>query len=760
MPTESSSKILSRAASSPDLDALRNELTTVRSASGALRQRQRDAEDTRLCRWESQAADCRKHGEGARPFEGAADTRPMIVDSIINERVALLAEALMTGEMQAVPLGVDGAENAAKVSRLLRWLREVRLKPELRHEAALLANYQEGDDPGVGVMKVWWRRIAAMEMRVLTVEDVEGLLVQARGFSIFDAKPVASLETRFSIGSHRSDGEGGAAQPEASPYPAARERPIENRESKIENSQALAVMDAGDMIFNPLREGEALEALGELFPTVKAGVLRRALLELRRVGRTELPLPYPRVDGVAFRALRFMDEVFFPADIDDVQRARVVFERELISEADLRVRAAAENWEAGFVEAVLEKGPGYTDIQAVARNIVFPNITRYALSETSENLYEIWWAYSKTADDYGIEGVYVTLFSARVTDVFGRHELLDYPDGEYPFVLFRHESVMRGAQNSRGIPQIAASAQYQVKIQDDCMADYTQLSTLPPLKVNMRRGGLSTVLGPMTEIPVRNADDVTWMMPPPFPSSSQVTKQTARGALSEYFGRLSADVPPELRTAILQNLVNNWLDNWVVAWGKALMLMQDQMSDVEMSLVSGGPVQKLSRDEIRGSFRTVINYNVNDLNLEFVMKRMQAIAQLVPYDTAGTIDHNMVIRAAFRAIDPALADIALTDAGTATDADAKDEQQALLMMTQGIEPPLRQDGSNAQLRLQVLQRSVQGSPVLARRLQQPQSPDDEFFAKLVQNRVKNLQFLLQQYQENPMIGRTGTKPLA
>ena len=721
---EPSSTTIARASASPDVDALRNELNTVLQHAGLMRQRQIDAENTRLCRWDNQSIDCRKHGDGAKPFDGAADTRPMIVDSIINERAALLVESVMTGEMQAVPLGVDGAENAAKVSRLMRWLREVKLKPDLRHEAELLANYQEGDDPGLGVLKVWWKRVAALEMRALSMEDIAGFIMQSRGVQ----SPESSVP------------------------------PTPNSGLQTPDKIALAMMDIGDMIHNPLREPEALDALAAIFPTVKTKLLRRALRDLRRAGNTTLPLPYPKIDGIAFRALRYMDDVFFPTDLDDIQRARVIFERELVSEAELRIRAAAEGWDSAFVDSVIDAGTGYTDIQAISRNIVFPHLTRYTNTETSENLYEIWWAYSRAVDDYGVEGIYITLFSQRLPDSFGLHELLDYPDGDYPFVLFRHESISRNVENSRGIPYIAASAQYQVKIQDDCMTDHTQLSTLPPLKVSARRGGLSTVLGPMTEITVRSPDDVSWMQPPPFPQLSPIVKQAARGALSEYFGRLSQDVPPELRTAILQNLVNNWLDNWVVAWGKALQLMQDMMSDVEMSLIAGGPMQRITRDEIRGSFHAVLKYNVNDLNLEFVMQRMQAISQLVPYDTSGAIDRNVIIRMAMRAIDPSLADMALTDTGTATDADAKDEQQALLMMAGGIEPPLRQDGSNAQLRLQTLQQTIQRSPVLAQRLQQPQTPADQFFAQLVQQRMENLSFLVEQYQQNPMVGRTGVKP--
>jgi hypothetical protein len=309
------------------------------------------------------------------------------------------------------------------------------------------------------------------------------------------------------------------------------------------------------------------------------------------------------------------------------------------------------------------------------------------------------------------------------------------------------------------VPGLAASEQYLIKLQRDCFSDYTQLTTMPPLKVSMRRGGIEAVLGPMSQVPVREPGDIEWMAPPPFPAMGPKVVADARAALNEYFGRLSAEVPPELRQALLQKLVNTWLDTWVDAWRKGLQLLQTYMPDVEIALASGGEMRRLSRDEVRGSFRAVLKYNIADLNIEFVMKRMQAIAQLMPLDQTGAIDRNAIIRVMFRGIDPILAETGIRDTGTAREADRKDEQQALALMAQGIEPDPLTSGVNAQMRLVTLQEALQKSPVLQRRLARPADEGDEFFRKLVENRMKNLQFQVQQYQENPMIGKTGVKPV-
>jgi len=66
---------------------------------------------------------------------------------------------------------------------------------------------------------------------------------------------------------------------------------------------------------------------------------------------------------------------------------------------------------------------------------------------------------------------------------------------------------------------------------------------------------------------------------------------------------------------------------------------------------------------------------------------------------------------------------------------------------------------NARLRLQTLEQTVMKSPVLARRMMQPVTPDDELFAKLVETRRQNLSFLVEQVTTNATAGRQGTRPV-
>lgn len=728
-----SARVLARAATEPDLEALRTELSAVFAQAGAIRDRQNRAQNTRLNRWEGQSEDFRKWDENAedgiaKPFNGAPDQRVPVVDTVIRERVALYVEALMSGEIQAQPIGgLDQAEAATKMSRTLRWLRENVLGEELRHEAELLANYVEGDDPGVGILKVCWHREVALEMRDLTIDDVGEKLLEARGVTL--PSPEDGNPTAGAIDLYRG-----------------------------------AIDDVGDLIFNPLREKEAIQLMQLAFPSVKrASLLRRALVDLRRNRVTSLPLPYVKDNRPQVTALRYMHDIFYPSDLDDPQNARVCWEREWVSEAILRSRAHTDGYDESWIDDVIEAGPGSGEIDGY-----FPGVNTWARvnGETvrfsdleTDKLYEVWHAYTRASDDYGIPGVYWTVYSQKVEDAYGKHELLDYPDGEYGYVLFRAEIIARGTENVRGTPERAGSMQSDIKLQRDCRGAHTMLATIPPVRVTQRRGGLEAVLGPMVEVPVREAEDVTWMQPPQFPAASIEMEKAVWSDLNQYFGRAQPGVPPELAQALLQHDINRWLGSWKKAWTKIQQLQQAYGDPIEGQLVAGGPLYSYTREEIRGRFATSLTFSVRDLNMDFVMARNQAIAATLQQDVGGLVDRTVIVRAGLRAIDPNLAEQAIRDPQVVTQKEIEDERSCVNMLANGIEAPLRQTGINAQLRLQTLQQTVQGSPILAQRYMQPQSPADEYFKQLIDNRTKNLQFLVQQYQQNPMIGRQGTQAI-
>jgi hypothetical protein len=111
-----------------------------------------------------------------------------------------------------------------------------------------------------------------------------------------------------------------------------------------------------------------------------------------------------------------------------------------------------------------------------------------------------------------------------------------------------------------------------------------------------------------------------------------------------------------------------------------------------------------------------------------------------------------LIRYMMAALDQNLADILVQDIGAATAAEQEDEQTAFAKIAAGTEPPLKEGGQNAQVRLQTLQTIIQSNPAVQQRYQ-----SDEIFRSMIDARAQAFQFQLQQ-QQNAVIGRVGAQP--
>jgi hypothetical protein len=84
--------------------------------------------------------------------------------------------------------------------------------------------------------------------------------------------------------------------------------------------------------------------------------------------------------------------------------------------------------------------------------------------------------------------------------------------------------------------------------------------------------------------------------------------------------------------------------------------------------------------------------------------------------------------------------------------EVEDEQTAFAKIAAGTEPPLKEGGQNAQIRLQTLQQIIQSNPAVMQRYQ-----SDEIFKRMIDARMQAFNFQLQQ-QQNAIIGRVGTQP--
>lgn len=704
----------------PPVSVMIKEVEDAMTTASDFMVRMDDADDTTLAQWDGQSDAGRKYaenlGEPAFPWEGASDTRVRMADQIIRENVARCKAIYTRSKPQAVPRETGDVGKAAKSTIVLDYVVRTLMGSEARDEVELASQWQQ--NYGFSLVNVCWHRQRALEERRITIEQMEEMAAQA--------------------GIQKAQQEG--AETEAQVMAVIND----------------AIADVRATIRDPQNEDSTVEVISAQMPDLEEREVRRIIRDLRKSDEATFHIPYNREDRPRWRALRPMVDVFFPAGTHDIQRAAWLCEVEWLTEAELDDRATVHGWDGDWVEEVKKhKGKAAWDSNLDARITNRTSTLSYEAREDDySQLYQILNFYQRvnSADDKAA-GLYRTVIHYSVPDLWGHHGLLGYDHGEYPFIVFRQEKRKRPLIECRGVPEIVRTAQQEVKIQRDSRTDRTSISTLPPLEVPANRTFGAFTFGPGKQIPTRNKGEVSWMNPPKFDQGSLEIEQSARSEVDTYYGRPMDTVPPDIASLIQQDSADDFIASMTQLYTMTFQLLQQYMPDIQAARITGGgmlePFQ-VSRDEIQGRYDLIIQFDVRDLNTEFVIEKAKAVAEIiVPLDTAAVFDRAAFVRQAIAGLFPGMADQLVMQPQQAAQKDIDEEKQAVAMMSAGVEPPLI-PGQNHQLRLQVLEETVNSNPQLVERLKQ-----DEIFNALVTNRVKFHQFQIDQ-QENAQIGRVGT----
>jgi hypothetical protein len=648
--------------------------------------------NTRYCIWAGQSEDGRKKqgalGKRPFPFEGSTDTRVFLAESIIRERVIAMTSAFFKARVQVQPVEASDIDKKSAADMVLKWIVFQHCLDDLRREIQLAANFRE--TYGLAIMAIDWQRTTRTEIKSFTMEDAMGMLEQ----------------------------------------------------SGDPNLQALI-----EVVLDPLQEDLAAQLLGEVIPELGNVSKVRAF---REKGFVEWEVPYIFENKPVWRALEAWEDVIFPVGTDSLQRSPFVARREMLTEVDLRERAMLEDWDSEWVErAVKAKG----EIHRIDLNI---HRSDRWVNDEMRDLIEVWHVYRKEiCPKTGAVKVTRTVLSYGITDMCAAHELLPYAHGQYPFVELPRERTTRPLLESRGIPEIVQTAQAEIKIQRDFRADRASISILPPVKVPANRGKFDLVIGPGTMIPERRPGEIEWMRPPQFDQGSIEVEASTRLDVNNYFGRMSDGVQPAIAMLHMQELVDSWLLDMKLCMGQTMALCQQFLSPEEVARITGNPNLGMtaSREDIQGRFDITAEFDARVLDNDALGQKLDYLAKvLVPLDSFGVIDRAGLVKYMFQAVDPNLASMLVQDIGAATQAEIADEQGEFAKIAAGTEPPLKEGGQNAQVRLQTLQQIIQSNPAVQQRYQQ-----DEIFQKMLNARMQAFQFQLQQ-QQNAVIGRVGSQP--
>jgi hypothetical protein len=661
-------------------------------------------DDLRYCKWAGQTNDGKKHsenrknGDPALPFEGASDVRIRLIDRVINEMVSLWINSWKASKLRVSGLKVDDGMNAAAMTTLLEHVIGSKLRIEARREAELYAQYAL--QYGWSAMNVTWEQEIGLQPQVMRLSEIISL-----------AQQLAQSE------------------PE---NPAVR---------------------LPDAIMSGQDDEMAISMFAGVIPNASRDELQRLVTELREQGQSTIFFESIIKNLPRLTALKPYDEIAFPPETIELQKARVIFRRLYMSEVELRSFIKSDNWDSEAVEDALQTSGNlswYTDPSIVpVANMIGSQDYR------SRHLVEILYAYVKQIDENGNICIYYTAFCPNgKRNVFFKHEKLEYSHGKYPFVELRREHIRKSIMESRGIPEILVTEQAELKAQHDAFRDRTALETTPPILIKKRIQGINKI-GPAMQLPVASNDDYTYLTPPrSSPNLSlELINQIEKNA-ANYFGLTHEAVAPQKSQMLQQMSVDGWLNTWAEIYTQLLQLCLQYMPQEELQKITGVPISIGSID-VANSFDFEVKFDVRDLDNEYVMKKLQSISQFVlPMDAGGVLDRNKLVAKLVEAISPDVAKDIILDQQSASQKMYNDIQNDVLKMMAGIEPQYVENDPAAGTKMQYLQQIAGKSPKVQQAVQ-----GDQMTNALFQNYQKNLQMSIMQ-QQNKEIGRTGVTPVS
>lgn len=682
--------------------------------------------DTRYCRWDGQSDDCRKHAEEnddeeVLPFEGACDQRLRYADMVANEDVMLLVLSALRAQVRVTGVESGDKRKAGAMTLLLRYLLNNAMGFSFVRELIKLANYYTADSPAAGMMKVWWNAETALELKTLTIDELQELYLN-------EVMRVAAEQ----------DG-------------ADQDSILAQAQAALEDFRAaLSDVQWGEI--------ELAGLLRRFFPTLRPARARKVVRQLRSEGRAEFPFPYLKTNAPAVEARRLFQDFFVPVNTGEFSRARVWFEHEWLSKAEVLERQVSQGWSDGFVTKLIGRRGDTNGLEGTPTFeewIRKPDGTIEKLSHSYyRGLYQVATAYFIEANEDGVPGVYYVAFHRNIDETATDKRMLGYAHGGYPGHVFQREVLSDRVLDSRGVVELAGSTQSMLKLFGDSFGDHAQIAGVPPIVTKGRRGQGRLYLEPLVELQTKRDGDIKWLNPPQYPIVIDKMYELAKRHGDEYFGRPAEGVPESTVQLHRQFKVLWWLVNLREVYRQILQLAQQYLPDSILARVTNvqGEAILRSREEIQGQFDLQLAFDPQVMDPEYVEKMGGILRDiLLAIDRDKTIATAPIVSTFMYWLFPDMAAESLRTVDEANESEVMDELERYLQIRGGVEPERVDDGSqNYALRLELYQRLQAANPEVFEDLSEDKRA-------ILQAHLEHLSSMTQQYGANVQIGREGAK---
>ena len=417
-------------------------------------------------------------------------------------------------------------------------------------------------------------------------------------------------------------------------------------------------------------------------------------------------------------------------------------------------KTVTDGWDEEFCASAIESTTGDYDTDYDNYGIGMSQYPAEA-SENYDGLVRLVTCYRKEIDEDGIPVCTTTIFSEKV-EGFAKYSTSMYDPGKYPFIAITREHLSRRLLDSRGYPELLRSYQDACKTELDSRRDRASMSTVPPIETMV--GRRPERLGPGAIVPVRRRGEVGFMEIPAYSPASTEVEMHLRQLANKVTGRATGPDDAVEANVIRQSLVNTWLDGWKQILRQLWTLERTYGGpEIWFRVTNNEQGVQLLMDETAEEYDFEISWNTQNADEEKVIKKLETVGTiLASYDRQGQARYDQFLRVFLEAVDPNLAAKLIMPANEATTKEVIETSQDIAKIFSGqvVNAP---EGANSQLRLQVVQQWLQGTPEIPADDVMARMQDDEKFAQRIQTYVQQLEFQ-QTQQQNALVGQLGTAP--
>lgn len=689
------------------------------------------AHRTRTCwwtqkQWDGTMAEQPYGTKQTFPWKGAPDHEARVVDQLCNEEMEVAMLAWFMGEKTVRPRDVmddDGARKAVA----WKWVLDFELDQSERDRTDAL--------------ELLWNCVAELGYGVWLERWVQQWRVGRKTLSLSDF--IASM---------------------------VREGAQMAAEAAVPFGDEEADMIAGEVmlrLYDPDMTDDLVERLRAFDPLMPEDEARKVLAEWRKGNTDDTPYYAPIEEpGLSKpRALIPGVDVIFPALTQNLRDTRFwVFE--WITEAEVRIRAAAEKWDTDWTEQLL-KTPGlvvewsqlgigsYSGWELNGVDLM-TQLNLHTLRNAG--MYQVANLWQFGVSKAGLPAPYRTLLHGQIPG-YGLHECDPAGTGRMPVLMVRREAKRNIVAASRGISTEMVTHQLVEKQLIDAVSAQAQLRAAPPFLDTMDGG--ADGLKPFARLAV-SSRMLTQGARPGFMEVPDVSPEVIQflGKLEERrndFYCRGPNADPDARRARRMRQLNR-----ACGFYKEMLLLlclnvQSDTDELRLGSVNGVAVnQIITADDLEGELDVTVKCDIAAADLELAEKKIQMIIQVLSLDRNGTADMNRVFRVLMGWIDSNIFTTGIMDLKQATEREKAEIDAIISKVVAGIivmddelakpagNPSLRIDQINQWMSLAENQQIMAQRPMVAEQLQ-----------KLIQH----YQFQIDQYQKNAAIGRvSGVNP--